>query len=578
MSREQAQIGVQILIGNLLSACRRTWLVAAIFSLAINLLMLTVPLYMLQLFDRVLMSRSLETLLVLSLMAGIALLALALLDIVRGFLFARLGAWVEQKLGGYVLASHIAIAAQRGQISVQGLRDLASIRTFLSGMGIAPLLDAPWTPIFLLAIYVLHPMLGIVATAGTLALVVLALCAQWATRRPLLQSTERAIAITDTAEGSVRNAEVIEAMGMVPALIRRWQQNQQETLKVQARVGRRTVAISGISKFLRLGLQVAIYGVGAWLAIQNQMTAGAMVAASILMGRALAPVEMAISGWRSAVSAYGAYQRTRKRLESAPIARPVMSLPIPSGRLTTENVSYGYTGQNSPFLRSISFAVEPGSALGIIGPAAAGKSTLARLLIGNFRPQIGHVRLDGVEITSLTPQDRTNAIGYLPQDVELFQGSVRHNIARFQDATDAEVVEAAQLVGAHAMILRLPQGYDTKIGEGGMALSGGQRQWIALARAVFKQPKLLVLDEPNSSLDAEGEAAFLNLVNRLKELGTTVVVIAHRGPVLQHMDNLLVLRSGQAVAFGPRRQLIPTLVTPAAETARLQFGQAGGDA
>ena len=260
-----------------------------------------------------------------------------------------------------------------------------------------------------------------------------------------------------------------------------------------------------------------------------------------------------------------------------PFARPCMSLPTPAGRLTAEGVTYGYTGQNSPFLKSISFVVEPGTALGIVGPAAAGKSTLARLLIGNFRPQIGHVRLDGVEITSLTPQDRASAIGYLPQDVELFQGSVRDNIARFEDATDAQVVESAQLVGAHTMILRLPQGYDTKLGEGGMALSGGQRQWIALARAVFNRPKLLVLDERIRASMPKARAAFPQSDQSPEDARTDLVVIAHRGPVLQHMDNLLVLRSGQAVAFGPRRQVIPTLVTPAAETPRPQFGQAGGD-
>ena len=568
---------VQALIADVLAACRRAWLVAAVFSLAINLLLLSVPIYMLQLFDRVLMSRSVDTLLLLSAMAGAAVLSLALLDIIRGLIFARLGAWVERKLGGYVLAGHVAAAAQRGQIGVQGLRDLAAIRSFLSGAGIVPLLDAPWTPIFLVAIFLLHPLLGLAAAGGAALLLVLMLFAELASRRPLLRATERAIAITDSAEGSVRNAEAIEAMGMLPALVRRWQQRQQESLQVQEKVGRRMVAVSGVSKFLRLALQVGIYGIGAWLVIGNELTAGAMIAASILMGRALAPLEMAIGGWRGAVGAFGAYRRVRSQLEAAPLARPTMSLPLSSGRLSAEAVTFAFPGQSAAFLKTISFTIEPGCALGIVGPAAAGKSTLARLLVGNLKPQVGHIRLDGAEVTSLTPQDRAGAIGYLPQTVELFRGSVRENIGRFAEAADERVVEAAQLVGAHEMILRLPQGYDTQVGEGQVALSGAQRQWIALARAAFNRPKLMVLDEPNSALDAEGETAFVNALARLKAQGTTVVLIAHRGPALQQVDTLLVLRNGQPVAFGSRKQVIPTLVTPVAEPSLPSVAQAARD-
>jgi PrtD family type I secretion system ABC transporter len=573
----RAATEVQALIAHVLAACRRVWIVAAAFSLAINLLLLSVPLYMLQLFDRVLMSRSIDTLLLLSAIAGLAVLSLALLDVIRGLIFARLGAWVERKLGGYVLAGHVAAAVEHGRIGVQGLRDLAAIRSFLSGAGIVPLLDAPWTPIFIVAIYLLHPLLGLAAAGGAVLLLVLMLCAELANRRPLLRATERAIAITDTAEGSVRNAESIEAMGMMPALIERWQRRQRESLQVQERVGRRMVVVSGVSKFLRLALQIGIYGMGAWLVIANELTAGAMIAAAILMGRALAPLEMAIGGWRGAVGAYGAYRRVRAQLEAAPIARPTMSLPLPSGRLSVEGVAFAFPGQPAPFLKSISFTVEPGGALGVVGPAAAGKSTLARLLVGNLKPQVGHIRLDGAEITSLTQQDRAAAIGYLPQTVELFGGSVRENIARFSEAADESVVEAAQLVGAHEMILRLPRGYDTEVGDGQVALSGAQRQWIALARAAFNRPKLLVLDEPNTALDAEGEAAFVKSLARLKAQGTTVVLIAHRGPALQQVDNLLVLRNGQRMAFGSRRQVVPTLVTPVGDSPAPSVAQAGRD-
>ena len=438
-----------------------------------------------------------------------------------------------------------------------------------------PLLDAPWMPIFLLAIFALHPLLGLVGVFGAVALLALVLGAEIATRRPVLRAIGLAIETTDTAEGTVRNADVIEAMGMLPAVIRRWHQAQQETLGLQGKVARRNVTIGALAKFLRLGLQLGVFGIGAYLAIHNELTAGAMIAASILMGRALAPLEMAIGGWRSAVGAFGAYRRVRSQLEASPIARSSMSLPTPHGALTVEAASYTYPGQQRPLLKSVSFALGSGQALGILGPAGAGKTTLARLLAGTLRPQVGHVRLDGVEVASLSPRDRLTAIGYIPQNVQLFRGSVRDNITRFEDATDQQVVEAAQLVGAHEMILHLPQGYETQVGDAGQALSGGQRQWVALARAVYAVPKLLVLDEPGSSLDPQGEAALTDAVKRLKAMGITIVIIAHRGPVLRQLDSLLLLRNGQVERTGPLRQLLPTLVAPATGAGWPQFGQTG---
>ncbi len=573
MRAERNGTGTEGLIRSTLAVCRRGFTAAGLFSLGINVLMLTVPLYMLQLFDRVLLSRSIETLLLLSLIAGAALATLALLEAVRGILFARLGDWVERKLGGYALAGSIVVAAERGQFSVQSLRDLATIRGFLSGPGIVPFLDAPWAPVFLAAIFVLHPLLGLLSLGGAMALLALVLSAELATRKPVLRAAGLAIDATDTAEGTVRNAEVIEAMGLLPAVVARWQRHQQEALALQRRVARRGIAIGAVSKFLRLGLQLAVFGFGAYLAVYNELTAGAMVAAAILMGRALAPLEMAIGGWRSAVGAYGAYQRVRKQLETAPLARPAMSLPVPSGALAVEGVHYGYPGQARPLLKAVSFAVEPGQALGILGPAGAGKTTLARLLVGVLRPQLGQVRLDGVEVTRLAPRDRAKAIGYLPQDVQLFRGSVRDNIAGFEAGTDERAVAAAELVGAHAMILRLPQAYESEIGERGQGLSGGQRQLIALARAVYALPRLLVLDEPSASLDREGEAALITALKRLKDQGMTIVIVAHRGPILQQTDQLLLLRGGQVERIGPTRQILTALLAPVSESGRPQLGQ-----
>lgn len=567
---------VQTLTRTVLVACRRAWLVAAAFSIAINLLMLTVPVYMLQLFDRVLLSRSADTLVMLSVMALVALVSLAALDIIRGLLLARLGLWVEQKLGGYLLASHIADAAQQGRIGVHALRDLTIVRRFLSGPGITPLFDAPWTPLFLLAIFVLHPILGWVASLGAVGLVLMIGCAESAVR-PMLLAKEKSSFNTDAAEGAVRNASVIEAMGMVPAVVRRWQGKQHDSLLTQRRVAHRAVLIFGISKFLRLILQVAVFGIGAYLAIHNEITAGALVASSILVGRALAPVEMAIGGWRGAVDAFGAYQRIRKELENASIARPTMSLPFPAGRLLVQQLTFGYHGSSRPVLRGIGFVVEPGAALGLLGPAAAGKTTLARLLTGTLRPQLGHVRLDGVDVAETTPQDRARGIGYLPQDVELLGGTVRENIARFQEeASDEEVVRAAQLVSAHQAILRLPNGYGTVIGENGVALSGGQRQLIALARAVFGRPKFVILDEPNSNLDSEGEVGLHAAIKALKAQGTTVVVIAHLSSLLKQMDKLIVLKEGQISAFGPPSQVLSNLIQPAADLPKPQPSSALG--
>ena len=355
------------------------------------------------------------------------------------------------------------------------------------------------------------------------------------------------------------NAHVIEAMGMMPNLVKRWHSKNAEMLDFQARASTRAGAITATSRFIRQGLQIGVLGAGAWLALGGEITAGMMIAAAILMSRALAPVEQAIGSWKSAIAAREAYQRVRDQLAATPVRGAEMPLPRPEGQLAVEGVTYLHPGAAEATLRGVSFRLEPGEVLGLIGPTAAGKTTLAALLVGIAKPRVGHVRLDGADMADWAGEDLGRHIGYLPQDIELFAGTVRDNIARMGEADPESVISAAQLAGVHEMILQLPNAYETEIGEAGAALSGGQRQRIALARSVFGHPRFVVLDEPNASLDAAGEEALINAIVTLKERGTTLVVITHRPSILRHVDKALVLRTGTVEAFGPPSEVLPTV-------------------
>ena len=441
--------------------------------------------------------------------------------------------------------------------SVQALRDLATFRTFLSGPGIFPVMDAPWTPIFLGVIFLLHPLLGWLSLAGASVLFALALANELATRNLLAESSVASFKALNRAEAAVRNADVIEAMGMMPQLVRRWHRQNAESLDLQARASGRSSAITSVSKFLRLVLQIGVLGVGAWLVIESELTPGAMIAASILMGRALAPVEQAIGSWKQMVAARGAYQRMKQQLDETPVRGLGMPLPAPSGHISVEGLSFVFPRASEPTLRNVNFELHAGDALGLIGPTAAGKTTLARLLVGNLAPRTGHVRLDGMDVAEWDSEDMGRHVGYLPQDIELFSGTVRENIARMADGEPDAVIAAARIAGMHEMVLGMAQGYDTEIGEGGAALSGGQRQRIGLARAVYGDPRFVVLDEPNANLDGAGEAALSDAIDTLKERGATIVVIAHRPSVLRQVDKVVVLRNGTVDKFGPREQVIP---------------------
>jgi len=548
-----------------LRACRGAFGIIMAFSLAINLLMLATPLYMMQVFDRVLGSRSGDTLVMLTLITVLAIAVLALLDAIRAQMLVRIGNWLDDRLGPTVFAGALRAALRSDPARAsQGLRDLGTMRGFLTGPTVTPLLDAPWAPIFIIALFALHPMLGLIGLGGGVVLFGLALINEIVTKHPLRRANLAASKTHQRAEAALRNAEVIRAMGMGEGVLRLWRRDSAGTNEAQRAAGTRGGVILALSKFSRLLVQTVILGAGAWLVIHQEASAGAMFASSFLLGRALAPVENAIGTWKSLVAARLAHRRLDELVSALPDEAKGMELPRPVGELVVERLVFVPPGADEPTLRGVGFELAPGEVLGIIGPSAAGKSTLARLIAGTWSPTAGKVRLDGADIAVWHDSGGSQHVGYLPQDIELFAGTVRDNIARLGDATPTAVIEAAKLVGLHEIIMRLPRGYNSEIGEAGLRLSGGQRQRIGLARAVFGRPRLVVLDEPNASLDHEGEEALHHAIARLKEVGTTVVMIAHRPSVLGLADKLLVLRNGTVDAYGSRAEVIAKLNVPGA--------------
>jgi len=541
-----------------LAASRAAFTMTGVFSFFINLLMLTAPLYMLQIYDRVLTSRSESTLVALTVLAGALLLVMGLLELIRSRVLVRIGTKLDAGLGSRVFMASFqrSLRGFRGQRS-QSLRDLDNMRQFLSGPGPFALFDAPWVPLYLAVVFLFHPVLGLIALAGAAVLFVMALLNEILTRRPLTQANAEIAGAYGFAEASLRNAEVIESMGMLDGIRRRWAGSHRKGLALQCRASDRAGTLTAVSKATRMFLQVAILGAGAALAIQQIITPGVMIAASIIMGRALAPVEQAIGQWRQFVAARGSYRRLDELLRENPVSPDTLKLPRPQGHLAVEQAVAVPPGARKPVLRGVSLKLAPGEALGVIGPSASGKSTLARLLVGVWSPYAGTVRLDGAELHGWDPEDLGPYIGYLPQDVELFSGTVAENIARFAEEPNSEmVVQAAQRAGVHEMILLLPDGYDTQIGENGSVLSGGQRQRIGLARAVYGTPALVVLDEPNSNLDAAGDQALAQAILDLKSNQVTVVVMAHRPSAISAVDKLLMLRDGVVEAFGPKEEVI----------------------
>ncbi len=553
---------------NIQSASRGLLIAAIVFSIFINLLMLTGPLYMLQVYDRVLGSRSEPTLIALSALVVLLFLAMGLLDHARARILARIGARLQVQLDRRVFEAALARSStQPGDpLAASAQRDLQSVAQFWASPVATALLDLPWSPLFLAAIFVFHPLLGWLSVLGGLVLIALALANQHRGKAAILQANASAIQADRLADSLRAEAEILRAMGMTGAAFQRWSQARLQAMSVGMVAADSGGAFTSATRTLRLFLQSAILGLGAWLVLQGQMTAGAMIAGSILMGRALAPIEQAIGQWALFTRAREGKQNLIQFLGQQPPEPPRTALPRPKALLQVEGLSIMLPGNSAPTLRNISFTLRPGQALGIIGPSGAGKSTLGRAIIGALRPAAGKIRLDGAELGQYDPDVLGSYIGYLPQTISLFDATVAENIARLAQQPDADsVVAAARAAAAHDMILHLPKGYDTRLSAQGTQLSGGQIQRLALARAHYGNPVLLVLDEPNSNLDNDGSVALNAAIRRTKAAGGSVIIIAHRPAAIQECDLLLVLEDGGRRAFGPKDEVLRGMVKNATE-------------
>lgn len=556
-------------LADVLFRLRRTFYGLGAFSGVINLLMLTPAVYMLQVYDRALVSSNVTTLLMLTVLVVGLYVLMALLEVVRSRVLIRVGNRLDMMLNKRVFGAAFERNLRRaGGNPAQALQDLAQVRQFLTGNGLFAFFDAPWTPIFLLVIYLVHPLLGLITLIGSLILVALAYLTEITTRKPLAEANQASVMSGSFANNNLRNAEVIEAMGMLPAIRQRWFGNHLRILEMQTLASDRAAYINGTTRFVRITLQSLILGTGALLAIEGKITPGMMIACSILAGRALAPVELAISTWKQLLTSRASWGRLGGLLEDYPAQKQAMPLPKPVGMLSVEGAFVNAPGSPQVILRNIALHLAPGEALGVIGPSASGKSTLARLLVGVWPAQAGKVRLDGADVFQWNKAELGPWLGYLPQDVELFEGSIAENIARFGEIDSDAVILAAKQAGVHEMILRLPQGYDTHLSADGGSLSGGQKQRIGLARALYGDPSLIVLDEPNASLDDVGEAALVQALLDLKRREKTLVLISHRPTVLNMVDKVLMLREGAVQMFGSRDEVFNALrqasVMPAA--------------
>jgi len=554
-----------------MAQCRKALGTLIFFSLAINILTLASPLYMLQVYDRVMITGSVNTLIMLTAMAAAALLLFGILDSMRTMLTVRMSSWLSDRLGPVYLAHSVRTRLLGDGSGAQPLRDLAQVQSFISSPGLSVFFDAPWAPVYLVLIWILHPALGMLAVCSAGVLLVLGIANEAMTRRANAIASQAQIVATLQAEVTIRNAEVVRSMGMLPALIERWREANDVGVRAAQRASERGALLLGLTKFARLFMQSAILGLGAYLVLKGQVSGGAMIASSILLGRALAPVEMAMGAWRNFGISRVSYGRLKARLQSLPDETRHIQLPDPSGFISLDQVSYTPPGTGTQVLNHVSFQATPGEAVAIIGPSASGKSTLCRLLVGVARPTSGCVRLDGSDLTHWNPDELGRHLGYLPQDAELFPGTIRDNIARMSGMDESAVIEAAMLAHAHEMIQQLPNGYDTTIGDGGLRLSGGQRQRIGLARAVYGVPRLIVLDEPNANLDQAGEAALSAALAEMKRRGATLLLVGHRPSTIAQADKILVLKDGRVDAFGSRDDILKRLrvaVSDAAPTER----------
>jgi len=556
-----------------LATCKDSFLSVGFFSFFVNLLMLVPSFYMLQVYDRAVGSASESTLLMLTLIMLLLMGTLGALEWVRSRIMVRISTRLETLLGKRLFDASFRQALDSGGMnaSAQPLSDLSSLRQFLTGNGLFAFFDTPWIPIYLAVMFMFHPWYGWMGVISALLLGLLAWCNERLTKAPLYNANREHMAATAFTNKSLRNAEVVESMGMLGDLRQRWSARVHKVLSLQSVASDRAGAIASVSRTFRQIVQSLVLGLGAYLTIKHEISSGLMIAGSILLGRALAPIDQLIGVWKGFVGARGQYARLHELLEKIAAEPERMSLPAPQGAISVENLSVAAPGSRTPLVRNLSFKVAPGETVGIIGASGAGKSTLARALLGIWPGLAGTVRLDGADITQWRREELGPYLGYLPQDIELFEGTISENIARFAQVDATAVVDAARMAGVHEMILQLPQGYDTVIGANGGGLSGGQRQRVGLARALYRAPRLVVLDEPNSNLDETGERLLAEALLKLKQSGATVFVITHRSGVLAAVDRLLVLNQGELSLYGPRDKVLAHLqnaATPPAPNAQ----------
>lgn len=547
-----------------LRAVKQHFIYAGAFSAAVNLLQLVPIMYMMLVYDRVVQSGSMSTLSMLTILMVFLLLAMGSFEWVRSHILIAASNKLELQLRDRIFNATFKLALQSGgtRNTTQAISDLTGLRQFLTGNGVFAFFDAPWFPIYLAVMFMFHPLFGLTAIVTGIIMVLLAYANEIVTSKRLKEANNEAAQINMRLNSSLRNAEVIEAMGMTKVIREGLQGMSDNVLMIQGEASKLAGILAASTKTFRLVVQSLILGLGAWLALNQEISPGAMIAGSLLLGRALAPIDMLVGTWKGFTTARAQYERLSKLLENLPPDVDRMRLPPPEGNLLLEQAYVTPPGAKAPVLKGITFQLAAGEALGIIGPSASGKSTLARAILGIWPTMSGKVRLDGADISAWNRTELGPYIGYLPQDIELFDGSISENICRFGEADPEKIVAAAQLAGVHELILRQPDGYDTVIGGTGGVLSGGQRQRIGLARAIYGNPKLLVLDEPNSNLDEQGEKELVAALQRIKASGCTIVIISHRTMILSCVDKLLVLKDGLQVSFGPRDQVLQALSQP----------------
>jgi len=552
-----------------LAGYKRIFKMVGLFTACINLLLLVPSLYMMEVYDRVLSSRNEFTLLMLTLMIVGLYVIYSALDVIRGHAVIEMGKKIDSKLNlRTYTAAYEQNLKQRGGNASQALNDLSTIRQFVTGPSLYAFFDAPWFPFYLIVVFLFNPWLGVFSTVCTLILIIVAVVNEKITHEPLSKASIISVQSSNLAGNNLRQAEVLESMGMLPAIRSKWFALHDEFLHLQAVASQRAATMSGVTKFLRSLMQSLTLGFAAYLVLQNQLSAGMMIAATILLGKALSPVESVINVWRQWRGVVSAYQRLEKLLADNPERISGMSLEKPHGFLEMAHVFASAPGGQKAIIKDVSFKIEPGDVLGVVGPSASGKSTLARVAVGIWPGVPNCARLDGADVYRWNKDELGPAIGYMPQDIELFPGTIGENIARFSEFNSDDVIAAAKTAGVHDMILRLPQGYDTRIGDGGVGLSGGQKQRIALARALFGSPNFIVLDEPNSNLDEVGEHALVQAILELQKRNATVVIISHRGSVLQVTTKLLLMNDGAVQLFGKTADVLEALKKAAANTAQ----------